>query len=204
MGARSCSRMHVPNNAAAMHVPTAMLDGLPFCSFQPCAESPLLDVILPDAKPRKCSVCTVEPWYDQVRATKLEHLKRYTPSFDNACVLSWRCLQFDVDVVFHVVWRKIGITLHRSGRSMMAHIQDASSWTYRPTCLSLHQMRSLYIYLRRSMSWRRLPTYLANLRLRLMPFNEQQIKAYEETGHVKQIAFKTTPRVGKVGGPLSA
>ena len=26
----------------------------------------------------------------------------------------------------------------------------------------------------------------------------------EETGHVKQIAFKTTPRVGKVGGPPSA
>ena len=56
------------------------------------------------------------------------------------------------------------------------------------------------ISLLRSMSWRRLPSYLANIRLRLMPFNEQQIKAYEETGHVKQIAFKTTPRVGKVGG----
>lgn len=48
------------------------------------------------------------------------------------------------------------------------------------------------------MSWKRLPTYLANLRLRLMPFNEQQLKAYEETGHVQHIAFKTTPRVGKV------
>ena len=48
------------------------------------------------------------------------------------------------------------------------------------------------------MSWKRLPTYLANLRLRLMPFNEAQQKAYEETGHVQQIAFKTTPRVGKV------
>ena len=50
------------------------------------------------------------------------------------------------------------------------------------------------------MSWKRLPTYLANLRLRLMPFNEQQRKAYEETGHVQQIGFKTTPRVGKVCG----
>ena len=48
------------------------------------------------------------------------------------------------------------------------------------------------------MSWKRLPTYLANLRLRLMPFNEAQQKAYEETGHVQQIAFKTTPRAGKV------
>ncbi len=65
-------------------------------------------------------------------------------------------------------------------------------------------MRISSLNLRRSMSWRRLPSYLANIRLRLMPFNEQQIKAYEETGHVKQIAFKTTPRVGKVGGPPSA
>ena len=48
------------------------------------------------------------------------------------------------------------------------------------------------------MSWKRLPTYLANLRLRLMPFNEQQKKAFEETGHVQEIAFKTAPRVGKV------
>ncbi|CAK0780879.1 hypothetical protein CVIRNUC_005207 [Coccomyxa viridis] len=48
------------------------------------------------------------------------------------------------------------------------------------------------------MSWKRLPTYLANLRLRLMPFNEAQQKAYEETGHVQQIAFKTTPRAGKI------
>ena len=51
------------------------------------------------------------------------------------------------------------------------------------------------------MSWKRLPTYLANLRLRLMPFNEAQQKAYEETGHVQQIAFKTTPRAGKVRTP---
>jgi hypothetical protein len=48
------------------------------------------------------------------------------------------------------------------------------------------------------MSWKRLPSYLANLPLRLIPFTEQQQKAYEATGFVKEIAFKTSPKVGKV------
>jgi hypothetical protein len=48
------------------------------------------------------------------------------------------------------------------------------------------------------MSWRRLPSYLANIPLRLLPFTEKQQKAYEATGFVKHIAFKTSPRVGKV------
>ena len=48
------------------------------------------------------------------------------------------------------------------------------------------------------MSWKRLPTYLANLPLRLMPFTESQQKTFEATGHVSNVAFKTTPRVGKV------
>ena len=52
------------------------------------------------------------------------------------------------------------------------------------------------------MSWKRLPSYLANLPLRLMPFTEQQQKAFEATGHVQEIALKTSPRVGKVGRPL--
>ena len=49
------------------------------------------------------------------------------------------------------------------------------------------------------MSWKRLPSYLANLPLRLMPFTEQQQKAFDATGHVQEIALKTSPRVGKVG-----
>ncbi|KAK9914836.1 hypothetical protein WJX75_001156 [Coccomyxa subellipsoidea] len=48
------------------------------------------------------------------------------------------------------------------------------------------------------MSWKRLPTFLANLPLRLMPFTEQQQKAFEATGHVSNVAFKTSPRVGKL------
>lgn len=51
------------------------------------------------------------------------------------------------------------------------------------------------------MSWKRLPTFLANLPLRLMPFTEQQQKAFEATGHVSNVAFKTSPRVGKVSWP---
>ena len=82
---------------------------------------------------------------------------------------------------------------------MMAHMPGSILLNIRPsTSFCPGDMFSMYVH--RSMSWRRLPTYLANLRLRLMPFNEQQRKAYEETGHVQEIAFKTTPRVGKVCG----
>ena len=45
---------------------------------------------------------------------------------------------------------------------------------------------------------RRLPTFLANLNLRLMPFSAQQQAAYDKTGFVPEIAFKTAPSVGKV------
>ncbi|CAL8468742.1 g8282 [Coccomyxa elongata] len=31
-----------------------------------------------------------------------------------------------------------------------------------------------------------------------MPFTEQQQKTFEATGHVGNVAFKTTPRVGKI------
>lgn len=87
----------------------------------------------------------------------------------------------------------------RSGHSMVAHMPGCILLDRRPsTSFSPKEIRNVCLH--RSMSWRRLPTYLANLRLRLMPFNEQQRKAYEETGHVQQIAFKTTPRVGKVCG----
>lgn len=50
------------------------------------------------------------------------------------------------------------------------------------------------------MGWRRLPTYLVNFPLRLMPFTSQQKKAFEATGHVSEVAFKTIPSVGKVRG----
>ena len=48
------------------------------------------------------------------------------------------------------------------------------------------------------MGWSRLPTYLANIPLKLMPFSEAQQKAYEATGFVKQITFQTVPSINKV------
>lgn len=48
------------------------------------------------------------------------------------------------------------------------------------------------------MSWRRLPACLPNLPLRLVPLSDAQQKAYEATGFVKQLVFKTVPSVGKV------
>ncbi len=50
------------------------------------------------------------------------------------------------------------------------------------------------------MGWRRLPTYLVNFPLRLMPLTPKQQKALEITGHVSEVAFKTIPSVGKVRG----
>lgn len=40
--------------------------------------------------------------------------------------------------------------------------------------------------------------YLANIPLKLLPFTESQQKAYEKTGFVQTLAFKTLPSVGKV------
>jgi len=52
------------------------------------------------------------------------------------------------------------------------------------------------------MGWRRLPTYLVNFPLRLMPLTPKQRQALETTGHVSEVAFKTIPSVGKVrAGP---
>ena len=48
------------------------------------------------------------------------------------------------------------------------------------------------------MSWRRLPACLPNLPIRLVPLSEPAQKAYEATGFVKQLVFKTVPSVGKV------
>lgn len=48
------------------------------------------------------------------------------------------------------------------------------------------------------MGWKRLPTYFLNLPLRLLPLSEKQQKIYETTGHLTELAFRTTPKVGKV------
>lgn len=48
------------------------------------------------------------------------------------------------------------------------------------------------------MSWKRLPTFFANIPLKLMPLSEGQQKAYETNGTLKQVAFQTIPRVSKV------
>ncbi|KAL0029617.1 hypothetical protein WJX79_008342 [Trebouxia sp. C0005] len=48
------------------------------------------------------------------------------------------------------------------------------------------------------MSWKRLPTFFANIPLKLMPLTEGQQKAYETSGSLKQVAFQTIPSVSKI------
>jgi hypothetical protein len=48
------------------------------------------------------------------------------------------------------------------------------------------------------MSWRRLPSFLPNLPIRLLPFSEAQQKEFEATGHLRTVAFRTIPSLGKV------
>ena len=48
------------------------------------------------------------------------------------------------------------------------------------------------------MVWRRLPSFLPNLRLVLLPFTEAQQATYEKTGFVRELAFRTAPNVNKV------
>ena len=46
--------------------------------------------------------------------------------------------------------------------------------------------------------FRKFPTFLANVPLRLLPLTEKQQAVYDQTGFVQDIAFKTVPSVGKV------
>lgn len=48
------------------------------------------------------------------------------------------------------------------------------------------------------MVWRRLPSYLPNIGLKLIPLSEAQQKVFETTGFLKEIVFKTAPSVSKV------
>jgi hypothetical protein len=47
------------------------------------------------------------------------------------------------------------------------------------------------------MVWRRLPSFLPNLSLKLLPLSEAQHTAFEQTGRLKELAFKTVPSVNK-------
>lgn len=51
-------------------------------------------------------------------------------------------------------------------------------------------------------AYKRVPTFLANLPLRLVPFTAKQQAIYDQTGFVADVAFKTTPKAGKVLLPL--
>lgn len=53
------------------------------------------------------------------------------------------------------------------------------------------------------MVWHRLPTFLPNVPMRLIPFNKAQKEAYEATGFVRTVAFRTLPSLGKVHAPLT-
>lgn len=48
------------------------------------------------------------------------------------------------------------------------------------------------------MVWRRLPSYFPNLPLKLIPLTEAQQTAYEKTGFLRRLAFRTLPSVNKV------
>lgn len=49
------------------------------------------------------------------------------------------------------------------------------------------------------MVWRRLPSFLPNISLKPLPLSEAQQKAFQATGFLKEIAFKTAPSTSKVG-----
>lgn len=48
------------------------------------------------------------------------------------------------------------------------------------------------------MVWRRLPTFLPNLPIRLLPFSEAQQKEFEATGYLRTVTFRTIPSLGKL------
>ena len=54
------------------------------------------------------------------------------------------------------------------------------------------------------MVWRRLPTFLPNIPIRLLPFSESQQAEYQASGFLRTVAFKTPPSLSKVRPPLIA
>ena len=48
------------------------------------------------------------------------------------------------------------------------------------------------------MVWHRLPSFLPNFTLKLLPLSEAQQKAFEATGFVRNVAFRTAPSASKV------
>lgn len=48
------------------------------------------------------------------------------------------------------------------------------------------------------MSFRRLPSYLPNIYLRLLPLSEAEQKVFEKTGFLRKLTFRTTPSTNKV------
>eukprot|EP00887_Chlorella_sp_A99_P007575 scaffold28.g7575.t1 len=53
------------------------------------------------------------------------------------------------------------------------------------------------------MVWRRLPSYFPSLRLQLQ-FSDKAREAYEKTGQLRELVFRTAPSVNKASGVLSA
>ena len=56
------------------------------------------------------------------------------------------------------------------------------------------------------MVWRRLPSYFPNLALKLVPLTEAQQAAFDKTGFLRVLTFRTAPSVNKAsrGGPRRA
>lgn len=52
------------------------------------------------------------------------------------------------------------------------------------------------------MVWRRLPAYLPNIGLKLLPLTEAQQQVFEKTGFLRELVFKTAPAVNKVRAAL--
>ena len=68
-----------------------------------------------------------------------------------------------------------------------------------PDVFDEHQIDGLHLHVNlMSSQFRRFPSLLANLPLRLLPFSSKQQAAYDQTGFVQDVAFKTVPRAGKV------
>lgn len=49
--------------------------------------------------------------------------------------------------------------------------------------------------------WRRLPTYFPNIRLTMLPLSPEAREQLVTTGWMREVAFKTEPRVNKVHWP---
>ena len=112
------------------------------------------------------------------------------------CLTELSCSTLNINVQYNTI--KLSNSLSKSSSVAVVLTHQCQSCLKSKSGLHKWQDRSGPKEAAAIMSWKRLPTFFANIPLKLMPLTEGQQKAFETSGSLKQVAFQTIPSVSKV------